>query len=276
MGVHNGYVENGDLFHNGDITWADLSSWSAYTQWTSYTSTGNQSVSGATGTPLRYQTSIIDLGSVKNVFPEIIVGCDGTAKTVIEYSSTSSDLSSSTTTVGAYTSDNTVTGTYNQTYGIVDYASSGYSDSAYTGFSARYVRVTVFVEKFSSATTRGNPALYNLQVNLKDQELEHEYLFDLNTTDLAGNANARTIPISSRISTPVLGIFYSTKYDASTSGANGKYQIHTISKSTPSFAVFDLDKFNDTAGVDLDGIDIHVVGYPEAVETESGSIVRKT
>jgi hypothetical protein len=76
------------------------------------------------------------------------------------------------------------------------------------------------------------------------------------------------------LSTPVAGITYSTKYDATTSAANGKYVIHTISKSTPSFAVFDLDKFNDSTGVDLNGIDIDVIGFPQLAANQGGGIGR--
>ena len=78
-----------------------------------------------------------------------------------------------------------------------------------------------------------------------------------------------------KLSTPVAGIYYSTKYDASTSAANGKYAIHTVSKSTPSFIVNDLDKFpEDTTGINHNGIDIDVVGFPTLTATEGGGVGR--
>ena len=278
MGTHNGYVENGDLFHKGDLTWADLSSWSGYTQWTSYTSTGNQSVSGAKGTPLRYQTSIIDLGSALSVYPEIIVGCDGTAKVVIEHSASSSDLSSSTTTLGSYTDDNLLDGDYNETYLFLDYSTAGYdipdkNTTAYTGFTARYVRVTVFVEKFASATERGNPSLYNLQVNLKNGDTEQEFVSVANTNTLSGSVGARVIPLTKTIA-PITQIFYSDTNN--TGGTDGKYITKTVSKADKTFKTINLDLFEDTTGIDITNLDIHIIGMPAVTETETGSIVRNT
>lgn len=284
MGTHNGYVENGDLFHKGDLTWADLSSWSGYTQWTSYTSTGNQSVSGAKGTALRYQTSIIDLGSALSVYPEIIVGCDGTAKVVIEHSANSN--MSSATQIGRYTTDNEHDGaipgsggtTDNGNYYILDYATAGYEQpdittTAYTGFTNRYVRITVFVEKFASATERGNPALYNLQVNLKNGDTEQEFVSVADTSTLSGTVGARVIPLTKTIE-PVTHIFYSDTNN--TGGIDGKYITKTVSKANKTFRTINLDLFEDTTGIDITNLDIHIVGMPAVTETESGSIVRNT
>ena len=276
MGIHNGYVENGDLFHKGDLTWADLSSWSGYTQWTSYTSTGNQSVSGAKGTALRYQTDTIDLGSALSVYPEIIVGCDGTAKVVIEHSANSN--MSSATVLGSYTDDNALDGNYDETYLFLDYATSGYeipdkNTTAYTGFTNRYVRITVYVEKFASATERGNPALYNLQVNLKNGDTEQEFVSVADTSTLSGSVGARVIPLTKTIE-PVTQIFYSDTNN--TGGTDGKYITKTVSKANKTFRTINLDLFEDTTGIDITNLDIHIIGMPAVTETESGSIVRNT
>lgn len=276
MGTHNGYVENGDLFHKGDLTWADLSSWSGYTQWTSYTSTGNQSVSGAKGTALRYQSDTIDLGSALSVYPEIIVGCDGTAKVVIEHSA-NSDMSSATV-LGSYTDDNALTGDYDETYLFLDYATSGYEQpdkntTAYTGFTNRYVRVTVYVEKFASATERGIPALYHMSINLTDDQKEQEFVSVADTSTLSGTVGARVIPLTKTIE-PVTQIFYSDTNN--TGGTDGKYITKTVSKANKTFRTINLDLFEDTTGIDITNLDIHIIGMPAVTETESGSIVRNT
>ena len=99
MATHNGVVQNGVLYHKGDITWADKTAWSGYTRWIEHTDTTIETASGAKGQPLRWQSNIIDLGVIKNVYPEIYVQCTGTPKVAIEYHETSSDLSSSTYTV---------------------------------------------------------------------------------------------------------------------------------------------------------------------------------
>tara|TARA_S200002703_G_scaffold118414_3_gene104074 strand:+ start:2917 stop:3747 length:831 start_codon:yes stop_codon:yes gene_type:complete len=276
MGTHNGYVENGDLFHKGDLTWADLSSWSGYTQWTSYTSTGNQSVSGAKGTALRYQSDIIDLGSVLSVYPEITIGCDGTAKVVIEHSA-NSDMSSATV-LGSYTDNNALTGTYDENYLFLDYFTSGYEQpdkntTAYTGFTDRYVRITVYVEKFASATERGNPALYHMTINLRDDQKEQEFITVADTSTLSGTVGARVIPLTKTID-PVTQIFYSDTNN--TGGIDGKYITKTVSKANKTFRTINLDLFEDTTGIDINNLDIHIVGMPAVTETETGSIVRNT
>ena len=287
MGTHNGYVEDGDLLHKGDLTWANLTSgaslsWDEWSKWTTYTSTGNQSVSGAKGTPLIYQSDIIDLGATKTVYPQITVGCQGTAKVVIEHSASSSDLSSSTTELGSYTSTNATdgTGNYDETYYILDYVTSGYEQpdkntTAYTGFTARYVRVTVFVERFTSATERGEPVLNVLNVELRDKDFEQEFISVANTNTLSGSEAARVIPTTKTIE-PITQIFYSHVLDQSGLGAFGKYDTKTISKANKTFATFDLDKFEDSTGTDIENLDIHVIGMPGVEEQESGSIERST
>ncbi len=277
MGVHNGYVENGLLKHGGDQAWTDLTSWDAYTKWTGYTSTGNQSVSGAKGTPLIYQTETIDLGASKAVFPQIDIGCQGTAKAVIEYGD-ASDLSDATV-LGSYTSTNATNGTgnYDETYYILDFVNAGYEQpdkntTAYTGFTARYVRITIFVESFDSATERGEPVLNNLSVNLIDKEFEEEFITVADTSTLSGSVSARVIPTTKTIA-PITHIFYSDTEN--TSGTNGKYITKTVSKANKTFKTINLDLFEDTTGMDITNLDIHIVGLPEVEEQESGSIGRK-
>ena len=198
MGTHNGYVEDGDLLHKGDLQWQDLTSgaslsWDEWSKWTTYTSTTNVSAtkakSGAKGTPLIYQTDTIDIGATKTVYPNIRVGCQGTAKVVIEHSANSN--MSSATVLGSYTSTNALDGTgfYDETYWFLDYVSSGYevpdkNTTAYTGFTNRYVRITVFVEKFASATERGEPVLSYLNVELIDKDTEQEFITVADTSTL--------------------------------------------------------------------------------------------
>lgn len=283
MGIHNGYVENGDLFHKGDLTWANLEassslSWDEWLKWTTYTSTGNQSVSGAKGTPLIYQTDIIDLGATKTVYPQITVGCQGTAKVVIEHGD-ASNLSGATL-LGSYTSTNATAGTgnYDETYYILDYVTSGYEQpdkntTAYTGFTARYVRVTVFVERFTSATERGNPVLNVLNVELRDKDFEQEFISVADTSALTGQPSACVIPTTKTIA-PITQIFYSDTNN--TSGTDGKYVTKTISKANKTFRTINLDLFEDTTGINITNLDIHVVGMPAVEEQESGSIERTT
>lgn len=289
MGTHNGYVENGDLFHKGDLTWANLTSgaslsWDEWSKWTTYTSTGNQSVSGAKGTPLIYQSDIIDLGATKTVYPQITVGCQGTAKVVIEHSA-NSDMSSATQ-IGRYTTNNEHDGAIpgsggtadNGNYYILDYVTSGYEQpdkntTAYTGFTNRYVRITVFVERFTSATERGNPVLNVLNVELRDKDFEQEFISVADTSALTGQPSACVIPTTKTIA-PITQIFYSDTNN--TSGTDGKYVTKTISKANKTFRTINLDLFEDTTGINITNLDIHVVGMPAVEEQESGSIERTT
>jgi len=159
-------------------------------------------------------------------------------------------------------------------YFDLDYAVAGYVSDTYSGETARYAEVIVTVAARDSSGANVTAVLSDVLAEF-DQRLEHEYFFDVNSSTLAGNATARTIPVQS-LAIPVAGIFYSTKYDETTSNANGKYAIHTVSKSTPSFVVKDLDAFpEDTSGVDHDGIDIDVVGFPLLTATEGGGVGRR-
>jgi hypothetical protein len=284
MGTHNGYVDaEGSLVHKGEKTWDDLTpgnsfSWDEWTNWTVYSTTGNQSVSGAKGVPLIYQTSIIDLGASKSVYPDIQIGCRGSAKVVVEHSASSSDLSSSTTVLGSYTSTNATdgTGNYDETYYILDYADPGYEQpdkntTKYVGFTARYIRITVFVERFASATERGVPILEFMNVDIQDKDYLQEFISVADTSTLSGSASARVIPLTRDIE-PITQIFYSDTEN--TSGTNGKYVTKTVSKANKTFKTINLDLFEDTTGIDITNLDIHVIGIPPLTEEISGSIGR--
>jgi hypothetical protein len=234
-------------------------------------------VSGAKGVPLIYRTDIIDLGATKSVYPQIDVGCEGTSKVVIEHSANSN--MSSAVLLGSYTSTNATAGTgnYDETYWILDFCSAGYevpdkNTAAYIGFTNRYVRVTVFVERFASLTQRGEPILNNLTVNLMDSDFEQEVISVADTSTLSGSVGARVIPLTKTIA-PITQIFYSDTEN--TGGTNGKYVTKTISKANKTFKTINLDLFEDTTGTDITNLDIHVVGMPAVEELESGSIGRK-
>lgn len=249
----NGTYVNGEYFNAGTGTWSDLTSgWSAFTDWSQ------------NPTQLQY-TKVFDFGVKKPAIPTVLLTVpEGSAYVTVTYGDTldggTGEITGGTTLGSAL-------------YFDLDYAVSGYTADTYTGFSSRYAQIDVYAVKRNEDNTANVTAVLQDVVVEFDQRLEHEYFFDIDTSTLAGSTLARTIPVQ-KLTTPVAGIFYSTKYDAATSTANGKYRIHTISKSTPSFAVFDLDKFNDTTGVDLDGIDIDVVGFPTLTATAGGGIGR--
>ena len=264
MGTHNGYVVGPQLFHTGDIAWSDLTSgWSAFTNWTTYTSTTIETKTGAKGSPLRYQTSIIDLGSNQYVYPNIRIGCTGTARCVIEYHASSSDLSSKST-IGAYTSDNTSSGTYDEVYEVLDYKTPGYTDDDYTGFQARYVRVTVYVENFASSTTRGTPSIDSLVIEFKN-DMDREDHFDIATSGLTGSAEARVL-VPRNLST-LTGIQVTAH-----SEANKKLVPHIVSKANKTIRVLDANTF-DTAAVDAT-VDVTITGLPNVEVFEDGTIGR--
>lgn len=185
MPTHNGGVVNRVLYAKGDITWADKTDWSQYTKWIEYTDTTIEAETGAKGQPLRWQSDIIDLGLVRTVYPNVIVQTDGTPKVTVEYSQTSSDLSTATTTIGSYTIDNTTTGTI-ATYGVLDHMEPGYTDErvglapggyivGVYGFHARYIRVTVYVESFLPDRTRGQTTISNISTSFKSDTVTRTY-----------------------------------------------------------------------------------------------------
>jgi len=183
MATHNGYVSGGRLLHKGDITWADKTAWSDYTKWIEYTDTSIETETGAKGTPLRFESNIIDLGAVKYVYPVIRVGVDGHQRTVIEYSEVDSNMISPKTTIGYYTHNNAIGGAI-VTYTVLDYTEPGYTDAGngvysstnydlgYMGFKARYIRLTTYVEYFDNNNQRQQPILYNVNTEYRHDTVE--------------------------------------------------------------------------------------------------------
>lgn len=252
--ANNGTVDtiNNVYYQAGSGAWSDLSTWTDFESWS------------VNPVQLEYNTNVIDLGVKKPVIPVCTVSTEqGQAYVVVTYGDTES---------GGVIQSPTQLGT--ELYFDLDYSVSGYTSSTYTGFSARYVQFTVYITARNADNTANlTPVLKDFNTAL-EQEFAHEYFFDIDSSTLAGDASARTIPVQT-LTTPVAAIYYSLKYDATTSAANGKYAIHTVSKSTPSFTVRDLDAFpEDTTGIDHNGIDIHVVGFPTLTTTDSGGIRR--
>ena len=183
MPTHNGGVVDKVLYAKGDITWADKTDWSAYTKWIEHTDTTIETATGAKGQPLRWQSDVLDLGLIKIVYPEIRVHTNGTPKVVVEYSSTSSDLSSATSLMNEFTTDNTTTGTLIG-YGVLDHMEPGYTDAGVTsesssyhphGIVARYVRITVYVETFLPDGTRGQANITNVNTRFLNDTVDRTY-----------------------------------------------------------------------------------------------------
>ena len=271
MGTHNGTVFGTTLKHKGDNAWSDLTSWTAYTNWTTYTDTTKETATGAKGTPLRYQTSIIDLGASKYVYPHIDIGIHGSAKITIEHGD-ASNLSDKTT-IGTYTIDNSATGTV-ATYSVLDYTDADYSDGGtgtvsstgyrldYTGFKARYVRITIFVEKFKSASIRGMPVIKSMLINFKN-DLDTEVLYDIDTSTLTGDADARVL-VPNNVSTIV-----SMNLTAHAE-ANKELVPQIVSKANKTVKVVDANLFQ-TTGVD-GTIDVMLTGLPSVQPTPNGGL----
>ena len=277
MGVHNGYVAGFNLNHKGDKTWADHTNWSTWYSWTEQTATTVEVKTGAKGSALRYQTSIIDLGSSRYVYPEITVDCLGTPRIVIEYGD-ASDLSDATTQ-GAYTSNNEENGSsVYQTYTILDHTAPGYADDDYTGFKAQYVRITVYVEKFifkvPTIPVRGIPmsfgvnfpfgrffpSIFNLNIAFKN-DMQTEEQFDVAVT---GETHTLT---TTDIET-IVGIQMTAH-----SEADKKLVPQIVSKANKQIRVVDANTFS-TAAVDAT-VDIAMTGLPEVQVYENGNIGRR-
>lgn len=278
MGTHNGTVFGTTLKHKGDNAWSDLTSWTAYTNWTTYTDNTNNTAgvansvaTGALGTPLRYQTSIIDLGASKYVYPHIDIGIHGSAKITIEHGD-ASDLSDKTT-IGTYTTNNDVNGVV-ATYSVLDYTEADYNDGGtttisstahtldYTGFKARYVRITIFVEKFKSASSRGMPVIKAMLINFKN-DLDTEVLYDIDTSTLTGDADARVL-VPNNVSTIV-----SMNLTAHAE-ANKELVPQIVSKANKTVKVVDANLFQ-TTGVD-GTIDVMLTGLPPVQATPNGGL----
>ena len=274
MGTHNGTVFGTILKHKGDQQWSDLTTWTAYDTWAKYTDTTIETETGAKGTPLRYQTSIIDLGASKYVYPAIEIGAYGTARITVEYGD-ASDLSDATT-IGTYTVDNSATGTV-ATYSVLNHTEPGYCDAGtttiasttynldYEGFKARYVRITVFVERFRSPTLRDMTAIRSLLIEFND-DMQTEVLYDVDTSTLTGTVEARVLV--PRVVSAVTSMQLTAH-----SEANKKLLPQIVSKANKTIRTLDVNKFQTTA-VDAT-VDVAITGIPEVEESPNGSLNRK-
>jgi hypothetical protein len=115
------------------------------------------------------------------------------------------------------------------------------------------------------------PILEFMNVDIQDKDYLQEFISVADTSTLSGSASARVIPLTRDIE-PITQIFYSDTEN--TSGTNGKYVTKTVSKANKTFKTINLDLFEDTTGIDITNLDIHVIGIPPLTEEISGSIGR--
>lgn len=279
MGTHNGYVIDLELRDLGDGEWGGHTDWSTWYSWTEHTDTTLLALTGAKGSALRYRTDIIDLGASKYVYPEITCRALGSPRIVIEYGD-ASDLSDATF-LGKYTDDNDQTASsVFQTHHIIDYINAGYTDDDYQGFKARYVRITVFVERFIWSPPnpipliwdpdrtspffqygRTNPRIFNLNIAFKnDMQTEEQY-------DVAVNADPYTITTTDIDTIVSMNITAHSETDK-------KLVPQIIDKDNKTIRVIDANKF-DTTGVNAT-VDIAMTGLPAVQANEDGSIGRQS
>jgi len=253
------------LTHNGDILWNTGSlTWGTYTSWTTHTASADHT--GVVGTPLYYQTDIIDLGSSQTVYPEINYSGNGDVRVVIEYHTSNSDLSGASF-LGKYTTDN-ANNTSVVTYDVLDYQEAGYTNedsstnSNYTAFTARYVKFTAFVDKFDTATTRDIQTLENMNWALKTDTVS-EQLNDIATSGLGGSDEARVIAFDQIGSIIQINI---TPH----SQTNKKLEAQIVNKTNKTFRVLDSNSFS-VAGVPAT-VDISATGIPGSLEASTEGI----
>ena len=251
----NNYTQDTDtkvLTHTGDILWNTSGlTWATYTSWATHTLTTTVAETGATGTPLYYQTAIIDLGSTRTVYPEISYSGTGDVRAVIEYSTSNSDLSSASF-LGKYTTDNALD-TAIVVYDVLDYQDAGYTNedsstnSNYTAFTARYLRLTAFVEKFSSTTTRDIQTLNNFNWALKT-DIVTETLQDVSV-----NADPFTLTFTN------IGAIINCQITAH-SETNKKLVPQIVNKTNKTIRVVDANTFG-VSGVNAT-VDVSATGVP--------------
>ena len=250
--THNGILDTvrRTITHKGDLTWDNTTpgnslSWDEWTRWVTYTTN-----SGA-GAPLLYETDVIDLGSVKAVSPNINFSGDGTIRPVIQFSETSSDLTSATTTLGQYTANNAIDGTVT-TFSVLDYYDNDYADQDsslnhnYTSFLARYVKISAFVEKFRD-TVREVPQLNQFNWTLDESTVEEK------VNDLAVSGETTAIPVTTVGAVDNIHITVHSE-------ANKKLVPQIVSKTNKTIRVVDANTFS-TAGVSAT-VDVTVTGRP--------------
>ena len=257
MATYNGTLNETtrSITHNGDILWNTGSlTWATYDSWAKHTSSAD--FTGAVGTPLKYQTEIIDLGSSQTVYPSISYGGTDDVRVVIEYHTSNSDLSGASF-LGKYLTDNSDITSNPITHCLLDYTEAGYcnEDSAtntdYNSFTARYVRFTIYVESFATNTTRNIQTLESFSYQLlKDKTTQT--LEDVDTSGLSGSADARVLNLTDVGSPTTLVI---TAHSES-----GKVLIpQIVSKANKTIRV--IDSAAGTSSVDAT-IDVYAEGFP--------------
>jgi hypothetical protein len=232
---HNGFLDETKrtIQHIGSLQWQNIDSgqtiadWDNWTSWVTYT---GSAYLGAPGTPLRYRTEIIDLGSSISGYVTVAYNAVGTIRVVIE-SSDSSDMSSATFQ-SQYTNDNTATGTV-QTHTVLDYYEEGYCDQTYGAFTGRYLRITAFIENFTSSTERGIPELGQFNWEVKTDTVT-EQLDDVSVSGEAHTLSFTKIGVLTNIIiTPV-------------QQSNKKLAGEIVSKANKTIRIVDNNAFNVT------------------------------
>ena len=250
------------LTHLGDILWNTGSlTWATYTSWATHTSTTTVAETGATGTPLYFQTAIIDLGSSRTVYPEIAYSGDGDVRAVIEFSTSDSALSSPSF-LGKYTTDN-AQDTEIVVYDVLDYQDAGYTNedsstnSNYTAFTARYIRLTAFVDKFSSATTRDIQTLNTFNWSLKTNTITETL------EDVSVDADPFTLTFTN------IGSIINCQITAH-SETNKKLVPQLVSKTNKTIRVVDANSFS-VSGVNAT-VDVSATGIPGKLEASTEGV----
>ena len=254
----------GYYYSVGSGSWSSLThGWSAFTSWT---------ISPAI---LEYNSAIIDLGQIKSFRPVIDVYCDGVARIELKYSETSSDLSSSTTTVGSLSS----------MYSTIGYSESGYTDASYGPLTARYIQIIVYVCNTDASGVEQMSNLYSLDYNF-DDTLQEEFQPRVDTQQLQGLAISDGSVVSGTLNNVTKRIIVPTNTFGLITTVN--VQQNQIGDSSTSYHVvpeIQYDKDNTGRiyyiGHDMDRwdrshsdsvIDITIRGLGEVQEFTNGSI----
>ena len=232
------------LTQNGDVAWNTSNlTWATYLSWATHIP--------AAGKPLYYQTEIIDLGSSRTVYPEISYSGDGDVRAVVEFSTSSATLSGASF-LGKYTTDNAI-GSNIIVYDVLDYQDAGYTneDSAtnsnYTAFTARYIRLTAFVDKFKTATDRDIQTLQNFNWALKTDVISETL------QDVTVNNDPFTLTFTN------IGAIINCQITAH-SEANKKLVPQLVNKTNRTIRVVDANTFG-VAGVNAT-VDVSATGIP--------------
>jgi len=139
---------------------------------------------------------------------------------------------SSATFQSKYTADNTDNGTV-ETYAFLDYFEEGYCDQSYGAFTGRYLRITAFVEQFTSPTQRGVPVLGKFNWEVRTDTVTEQ----LDDQSISGNAHTLTFNkigvLTNIIITPV-------------QQTNKKLAGEIVSKANKTIRIVDNNAFNVT------------------------------